>query len=89
MDITAIIICILFGIACAIIHKKKGYSIFTGFLWGLFFSFIGLAVVLLEKTKEEKEQQGKTGLSLGQWLAIFLGAGILLIIFFFIIITHT
>lgn len=87
MNPVTIILWIAYGIICAIIHKKKGYSLVTGFLWGFLFSIIGLIVVLLEKDKEEHERQmaNSNGLSMTQWLLIFLGIGILLIIIFFVI----
>lgn len=88
MNIAVIIIELIIAIACAIIHKEKGYSPITGFLLGFFFTIIGLIVVLLEKTKEEHdiEMKDKKGLSMGQWLAIFLGIGIVLIILLFVFI---
>ena len=52
MNFITIIIMIVLGIICAIVHKGKGYSPIAGFLWGFFFSIIGLIVVLLEKNKE-------------------------------------
>ena len=70
---------LIFGAICAYIHGKKGYSLVAGFCWGFFFDLIGLAVVLLEKTKEENEQSGKKGLSVLQWLLIFVGIGTLVI----------
>lgn len=89
MNIAMVIISIIIGVICAFIHKSKGYSPITGFLWGFFFTIIGLIVMLLEKSKEEKEllekDTGKKGLSLGKWLAIFLGIGIILIIIFFVV----
>lgn len=84
MNIVTIIIWIALGIICAVIHKNKGYSPIAGFCWGFFLSLIGLIVVLLEKDKAEHdmEMQNKKGLSMTQWLLIFLGIGILLIILF-------
>ena len=79
MNLVTIIIWIVLGVICAIIHNKKGYSLITGFAWGFFLSIIGLIVVLLEKDKEEKEMQG---LQMWQWLLIFLGIGIMLIVIF-------
>lgn len=76
------------SIACAIIHKNKGYSPIAGFLWGFFFSIIGLLIVLLERTKDEQEQADQNGLSMKQWLLIFLGIGIVLIGIFMIILPH-
>ncbi len=86
MNPITIIIMIVLGIICAIVHKNKGYSPIAGFLWGFFFSIIGLIVVLLEKDKEEHDMQmaNSNGLSMTQWLLIFLGIGIVLIIIFFI-----
>ena len=87
MNIVTVIIWIVLGIICAVIHKNKGYSPVAGFCWGFFLSIIGLIVVLLEKTKEEHDMEmtNKKGLSMGQWMAIFLGIGIVLIIIFFIV----
>lgn len=79
MNPITIIILIALGIICAVVHKNKGYSPIAGFLWGFFFSIIGLIVVLLEKDKEEKEMSGNQGLKMWQWLLIFLGIGIFLI----------
>lgn len=86
MNPVVIILWIICGIVCAIIHKNKGYSPVTGFLWGFLFFVIGLIVVLLEKDKEEHDMQmaNSNGLSMTQWLLIFLGIGIVLIIIFFI-----
>mgnify|MGYP004523849159 CR=1 FL=1 len=87
MDIVTVIFMIVIGVICAFIHKDKWYSPVSGFCWGFFLSVIGLIVVLFEKTKEEqdKEMMEKKGLSMGQWLAIFLGIGIGgIIIFLFI-----
>lgn len=83
-------ILILLGIAfiSAYIHKSKGYSALSGFLWGFFFTIIGLAVVLLEKDKSENDAitAKNKGLSFANWLFIFLGIGILLIILLFLFI---
>ena len=89
MNLITITIMIVLGIICAIIHKNKGYSPVAGFLWGFFFSIIGLIVVLLEKDKEEHDMQmaKSNGLSMTQWLLIFLGIGIVLIIIFFIVMS--
>ena len=86
MNPITIIIMIVLGIICAIVHKNKGYSPIAGFLWGFFFSIIGLIVVLLEKDKEEHDMQmaNSNGLSMTQWLLINLGIGIDLIIIYFI-----
>lgn len=83
-----VIILIGIGIVCAYIHKNKGYSPVAGFLWGFFFSIIGLIVVLLEKDKSEHDLQmaNKGELSMTQWLLIFIGIGIVLIILYFIFI---
>lgn len=75
MNIISIIILLGISIACAYIHKSKGYSPITGFLWGFFFSIIGLIVVLLEKDKSEHDAQG---ISMSQWILIFLGLGFVL-----------
>ncbi len=87
MNIVTVIIWTVLGIVCAVIHKNKGYSPIAGFCWGFFLSIIGLIVVLLEKNKEEHDMEmaNKNGLSMGQWMAIFLGIGIALIIIFFIV----
>lgn len=89
MNLITITIMIVLGIICSIIHKNKGYSPVAGFLWGFFFSIIGLIVVLLEKDKEEHDMQmaNSNGLSMTQWLLIFLGIGIVLIIIFFIVMS--
>lgn len=91
MNIFTLIIWIGLGIACAIIHKNKGYSPIAGFCWGFFLSIIGLVVVLLEKTKEEHDTEtaGKKNLSVGQWIAIFLGVGIVGIIILWIAFSIT
>ncbi len=76
------IINIVLGIITAIIHKRKGFSIIPGFLWGFLFSILGLLVVLLEKNKEEHDAAKANGeKSIGFWLAIFVGIGSILIIF--------
>ena len=85
MTIVYIIVWIIMGILCAFIHRKKGYSPIAGFCWGFFFSIIGLIIVLLERNKEEQAMADKGNLSMTQWLLIFLGVGILLIIIFFLI----
>ena len=84
MTIVYIIILVAMGILCAFIHKNKGYSPIAGFCWGFFFFLIGLIIVLLERNKEEQIEADKEGLSMKQWLLIFLGVGILLIIIFLI-----
>ncbi len=48
---------------------------------------IGLIIVLLERNKEDQVIADKGRLSMTQWLFIFLGVGILLIIIFFIIMS--
>ena len=73
------------GILCAFIHKNKGYSPISGFCWGFFFFIIGLLVVLFERNKADQMTADKGKLSTGQWLLIFLGIGILLIIIFLMI----
>ena len=73
------------GILCAFIHKNKGYSPISGFCWGFFFFIIGLLVVLFEQNKADQMTAYKGKLSTGQWLLIFLGIGILLIIIFLMI----
>lgn len=82
-----VIILVALGILCAFIHKNKGYSPISGFLWGFIFSIIGLIVVLLEKNKEDHLAEDNGKLSMAQWLLIFLGIGILLIIIFFIVMS--
>ena len=74
------------GILCAFIHKNKGYSPISGFCWGFFFSIIGLLIVLLERNKDEQMEADKGKLSMIQWLLIFLGVGILLIVIFFFVL---
>lgn len=83
----SLIILIAMGILCAFIHKNKGYSPIAGFCWGFFFFIIGLIIVLLERNKEDQVVADKGRLSMTQWLLIFLGVGILLIIIFFIIMS--
>ena len=85
MTIVYIIILVAMGILCAFIHKNKGYSPVAGFCWGFFFTIIGLIIVLSERNKEDQIEADKGKLSMTQWLLIFLGVGILLIIIFFII----
>lgn len=82
-----VIILVALGILCAFIHKNKGYSPISGFLWGFIFSIIGLIVVLLEKNKEDHLAEDNGKLSMAQWLLIFLGIGILLIIIFFVVMS--
>lgn len=84
-NIIFLIILIAIGLLCAFVHKNKGYSPIAGFCWGFFFSIIGLLVVLLERNKDEQMEADKDKLSMKQWLLIFLGIGILLIIIFFIV----
>ena len=84
--ILSLIILVAMGLLCAFLHKNKGYSPIAGFCWGFFFSIIGLLIVLFERNKEEQMEANKGGLSMAQWLLIFLGIGILLIVIFFIII---
>ena len=86
MIIVYIIILIAMGILCAFIHKNKGYSPISGFCWGFFFSIIGLLIVLLERNKDEQMEADKGKLSMIQWLLIFLGVGILLIVIFFFLL---
>ena len=89
MGIVAIIISIICGIVCAFLHKKKGYSPIAGFCWGFFFSFIGLLIVILETSKQEKENSGQKGLKVWQWILIFVGIGtILTIIAVFVIMPN-
>ena len=88
MNPVTILIWIGCCITCTIIHKKKGYSPVTGFLWGFFFTIIGLIVVLLEKDKEQHNMEitNNNGLQMWQWLLIFLGIGIAAIIILFVVI---
>lgn len=88
MNFFSVIILLGISVACAYIHKNKGYSPVSGFLWGFFFSIIGLVIVLLEKDKVEHDMQmaSQNGLSMTQWLLIFLGIGIILIILFFMFV---
>lgn len=73
------------GIIACIIHKRKGYSPITGFLWGL--TIVGVVYVLVEKTKKENdEEKAKNILTMGQWMALFMGIGILCIILFFVVV---
>ena len=87
MTIVYIIILVAMGILCAFIHKNKGYYPLAGFCWGFFFTIIGLIIVLSERNKEDQIEADKGKLSMTQWLLIFLGVGILLIIIFFIIMS--
>ena len=80
MTIVSLILLVAMGILCAFIHKNKEYSPIAGFCWGFFFFIIGLIIVLLERNKEEQVIADKGRLSMTQWLLIFLGVGILLII---------
>lgn len=88
-NIVLFILLIVMGIICAYIHKNKGYSPLGGFCWGFFFFIIGLIVVLLERNKDEQIVADKGHLTMMQWLLIFLGIGILLIILFFIVMNLT
>lgn len=83
--IVSLILLIAMGILCAYIHKNKGYSPVAGFCWGFFFFIIGLIIVLAERNKEEQMAVDKGKLSMAQWLFIFLGIGIALIVILFII----
>jgi len=85
MNIISLIILIAIGLICSYIHKNKGYSPISGFLWGFFFSIIGLLIILFERNKEEQIKADADGLSMTQWLLIFLGIGIALIVLFFLI----
>ena len=85
MTIVSLILLVAMGILCAFIHKNKGYSPIAGFCWGFFFFIIGLVIVLLESNKQDQAIADKERLSVTQWLLIFLGVGILLIIIVFII----
>ena len=74
------IITIVIGVISAIIHKKKGFSPISGFLWGFLFGIIGLLIVIFEKDKSEHNQAKANGeKSIGYWLAIFVGIGTALI----------
>lgn len=90
MNFFVIIIWIGIAVACAIIHKNKGYSPISAFIWGLFLPVIELAFVLLEDDKEKHDMLIASGekkeIPIWKWLLIFLGIGITLIIVFFIII---
>lgn len=81
----SLIILIAMGLICSYIHKNKGYSPVSGFLWGFFFSIIGLLIVLFERNKEAQVAADNGKLSMTQWLLIFLGIGIALIVIFFLI----
>ena len=86
-DAVSIIIWLIISVVCAIIHKNKGYSQITGFLLEFFFSIMGLIVVLLENDKEENDiyKASRQGLTMGQWIAIFVGIGVILIVIFLIV----
>lgn len=72
MNITvSLILSISIGVICSYIHKNKLYSTVSGFLWGFFFSIIGLLVVLFERNKEDQIAADKGRLSMTQWLLIF------------------
>lgn len=81
----SLIILVAIGILCAFLHKNKGYSPIAGFCWGFFFSIIGLLIILFERNKEEQIEADKNGRSMGQWLLIFVGIGILSMVMFFIL----
>lgn len=83
MNEEILILLIIIGIICAIIHKRNGYSIITGFLWGFVFSIVGLLVVISERTKAEQMEEDKGQLSMMQWLFMFLGIGILIVLIMF------
>ena len=83
-----LIILIGMGIVCSFIHKGKGYSPIAGFFWGFCFNIIGLLIVLFERNKDEQVEADKNHLSMGKWLMIFLGVGILGIIIFLVIILN-
>ena len=67
MNIVTVLLWIVIGSVCAVVHKNKGYSPIAGFCWGFFLSIIGLIVVLLEKDKAEHDADmaNKNGLSMG------------------------
>ena len=87
MDIFGLLLLVAMGIVCAILHKNKGYSPIAGFCWGFFLFIIGLIIVLLEKDKDEVDSEG--GLSVKQWIAIFVGIGTVGIIIFLFILSHS
>ena len=66
--ILMIFISIVLGAIGAYIHKRKGYSLVAGFCWGFLCGLLGLAVVLLEQTAEER----KEGLSIFKLIIIFI-----------------
>ncbi len=70
--ILMIFISIVLGAIGAYIHKRKGYSLVAGFCWGFLCGLLGLAVVLLEQTAEERKELGKTGLSIFKLIIIFI-----------------
>lgn len=76
-----LIVLIIMGIITSIIHKRKGYSAITGFLWGAIFFIIGLLIVVTERTKEEQQIEDKGQASVIQWVFIFLGIGVLFMAF--------
>ena len=85
--IISLILLVGMGILCAIIHKNKGYSPIAGFCWGFFFFILGLAIVLLERNKAEQMEEDKGKLSMTQWLLIFLGIGLFILVILFILMS--
>lgn len=89
MNFLTIIIWIGIAVACAIIHKNKGYSPVSAFIWGLLISILELAFVLLEDDKEKHDMLIASGekkeIPVWKWLLIFLSIGITLIVIFFVI----
>lgn len=47
----SIIFTIFIAVLAGNIHKNKGYSFLTGFLWVFFFGLLGLLIVVLTKSK--------------------------------------
>lgn len=52
----SLIIWLIISIACAIIHKNKGYNPIVGFIAGLLLSWISLILILVEKDKETADK---------------------------------
>ena len=87
MTTISLIILIAIGLICSYIHKDKGYSPISGFLWGFFFHIIGLLIILFERNKEEQIEADKDEFSMKQWLLLFLGIGIVFIALLFLVIS--
>lgn len=56
-DLILILVCVVFGVICAIIAKKKHRSEPGWFAAGFFLAPIALIIIALLKTKSIKEQE--------------------------------